>query len=63
MNLHIGDSITIPYKDIIAILPFCIKQGMQSSILLADGRVLYTSISAQTLQKRLETSIIYLNEE
>lgn len=56
MMLHIGDNKTIPQADIVVILPVP-KGGKdgKTSILLADGRVIYSPISSMTLKMRLET--------
>lgn len=57
--LHIGDNKTVSRRDIVIIMPVKAEEGTKSTLLLADGKVVYSNIAATTLQKRLEEIASY----
>lgn len=53
MNLHIGENQTVLQTEIIAIVPITVNGKEQSSIIMTDGTIVSSPLSARTLQRRL----------
>lgn len=55
MTLHICEHQSVPAGEIVAILPILARaDGVRSGILLADGRMVETTVLAATLKRRLD---------